>query len=165
MRRIAAGFMTVVLSFAMCGCFLLKPSKSSRKLTTYFYENAVVTGARVFSMYYNENKESVYYVQEVSEGRLDDLVEEIDSTRLVSHFAHADYFYKGRYGIELELEDGTYLIYDCTSLDHTDTPFDRREKRFESIEDRFLEDSGKDFWDRIAEYFPGMEEYEFSYGW
>ncbi len=166
MRCITTVIMTCLLAFALGGCFILKPSGSSRKLTTYFDENAVVVGARVFSQYYDEeDRKTEYYIQEVSPDRLDDLVEEIDSTPLVSHFAHTDYFYKGSYGIELELEDGTYLIYDCTGLDHCETPFDQRKSRFESIEDRYLEDSGKDFWDRIEEYFPGMEEYEFSYGW
>lgn len=165
MKRIAVIILSLTLAFALGGCFLLKPSGSGskRKLTTYFDENAVVVGARVFAE--DRDGEEGYFIKEVQEDRLDELIEEIDRTRLVSHFAHSDYFYKGRYGIELELEDGTYLIYDCTELEHTDTPFDEKESRFDSIEDRYLEDSGKDFWDRIEKYFPGMEDYNFSYGW
>ena len=164
MKRIAVIILSLTLAFAMCGCFLLKPSSGSRhKLTTYFDDNAVVVNARVFAR--DKNGKEEYFIKEVEADRLDDLVEEIDKTRLVSHFAHTDYFYKGWYGIELELDDGTYLIYDCTELEHTGTPFDEKESRYDSIEDRYLEDSGKDFWDRIEEYFPGMEEYDFSYGW
>ena len=163
MRRITAIIMTVMLAFALSGCFLLAPSKTKKKLTTYFDDNAKVVSARVFAK--GRGRDEEYFIKEVSPDQLDDLVNEINATPLVSHIGHSDYFYKGSYGIELTLDDGTYLIYDCTRLDHTDTPFDQKESRFDSIEDRYLEDSGKDFWNRIEKYFPGMEEYSFSYGW
>ena len=164
MRRISAIVLTVMLALSLSGCFLLAPSKTRKKLTTYFDENAKVVSARVFSEA-NKDEEGDYYIQEVSPDQLDDLIEEIDSTPLKTHIGHADYFYKGRYGIELTLSDGNYLIYDCTSLELSDVPFDEKENRFDNIKNDYLEDSNKDFWDRIEKYFPGMEDHNFSYGW
>lgn len=163
MKRSALIILTVMLAFALSGCFLFAPSKSRKKLTTYFDENAEVVAARVFSS--PKSADEDYYIQEVAPEDLDALVEEIDSTTLVSHFGHADYFYKGSYGIELTLSDGTYLIYDCTRLDHTSKPFDPEERSFDADEKEYLEDADKNFWDRIEKFFPGMEDHNFSYGW
>ena len=163
MRRIAAITMTVMLAFALSGCFLLAPSKTKKKLTTYFDDDAEVVSARVFSA--PKKGEEDYYIQEVSPDKLDDLIDEIDATPLKSHIGVSDYFYKGQYGIELTLSDGNYLIYDCTSLELTDTPFDEKESRFDNLKKDYLEDANKDFWDRIEKYFPGMEDHNFSYGW
>ena len=163
MKRIAAIILTVLLAFALSGCFLFTPSKSSKKLTTYFDEDAKVVGARVFASPKKADEE--YYFEEVAPEDLDALVKEIDSTPLTSHFAHTDYFYKGSYGIELTLDDGTYLIYDCTRLDHTSKPFDPENRTFDADEKEFLEDTNEDFWDRIAPYVPGMDVSEFGYGW
>jgi len=76
-------------------------------------------------------------------------------------------FYRGFYGIELELEDGTYLIYDCTCLFHTRNPFDAEDKNDDTIERAYLEDADKNFWDRMEEFFPSLEDYgsEVGYGW
>lgn len=164
MRRIAAIVLTVMLAFALSGCFLLAPSKTKKKLTTYFDEDAEVVAARVFSEA-NKDEEGEYYICEVSPDKLDDLIDEIDATPLKSHIGVADYFYKGRYGIELTLSDGNYLIYDCTSLELSDVPFDEKESRFDNLKKDYLEDADKDFWDRIEKYFPGMEDHNFSYGW
>lgn len=163
MRRIVALLLTVSLIFALSGCFLLKSSKSGRKqLTTYFDENAEVVAARVW---YEDNESGETVIIEASEDEIDALVEEINKTKLSSHFAHADYFYKGFYGLEMTLSDGTYLIYDCTELEISDVPFDEKESRYDSVKDQYLEDVNKDFWDRIEPYFPGMDTQSFSYGW
>ena len=163
MKRIASIFLTVLLAFALSGCFLLEPSTSRKKLTTYFDDNAEVVAARVFAA--PERGEDEYYFQEVDPEDLDALVAEIDATPLKSHFGHTDYFYKGSYGIELTLADGTYLIYDCTRLDHSAKPFDPEDRRGDPDDNEYLEDTNKDFWDRIEKYFPGMEDHNFSYGW
>ncbi|MBR3277524.1 MAG: hypothetical protein IKG01_01270 [Lachnospiraceae bacterium] len=167
MKRLIAILLIIPVIIALGGCFLLRSSGSSQRktITTYFDdidENVEVVAARVWSQ--SEDKDG-FVIIEANEEDLDELVEEINKTRLSLHFAHTDYFYKGFYGLELTLSDGTYLIYDCTSLDHTETPFDEKENRYDSIRDYYLEDVNKDFWERIAPYFPGMNTGRFSYGW
>ena len=160
MKRIAIMMLTLVFAISLCGC-LFSSHISNRKLTTYFDEDAQVISARVFA-YGSDGM----FIKEASEDQLEELVEEIDSTPLISHFGHTDYFYKGQYGIELGLADGNYLLYDCTGLHLLEIPFDEQENfRYESIKTEYLEDANKDFWDRIEKYFPGMEDCNFSYGW
>lgn len=154
--------LTVSVVLALSGCFLLKPSKSKYNLLNYQDTDQNVVAARVWTEHYKDNETIVI---EASEDRLDDLVEEIKKTPITSHFGHVDYFYQGRYGIELTLSDGTYLIYDCTSLEHSKAPYDAEYDAGNRIERDYLEDMDKDFWDRIEKYFPGMDANDFSYGW
>ena len=162
MKRLAAVILTVMLALSLSGCFFLKSSSSRHKITTYFDENTEVVAARVWS---REHRSDDLVIIEAREEDLDALVEELDKTRLSIHFGVADYFYKGFYGIELTLADGTYLIYDCTELELTDKPFDYDDGRYDSIKDEYLEDVNRDLWDRIERFFPGMEDCSFSYGW
>ena len=162
MRRIIAMILTVSVVLALSGCFLLKPTKSKYNLLNYQNTDQTVVAARVWTDHYKNDETTVI---EVSEDQLDDLVEEIKKTPITSHFGHVDYFYQGRYGIELTLSDGTYLIYDCTSLEHSKAPYDAEYDADNRIERDYLEDMNKDFWDRIEKYFPGMDADDFSYGW
>ena len=163
MRRLFAGLLTLVMAVTVCGCFG-SGSVSSKQLTTYFDDAPEAVSARFFV--YPEGSDK-YYIEELPEDRLDDLVEALDATPLRKHAGHTDYFYRGFYGIELELEDGTYLIYDCTCLSHTRNPFDAEDKNDDTIERTYLEDADKNFWDRMEEFFPSLEEYgaEVGYGW
>ena len=146
----------IVALFGYLMIWSLSPRETDKTLTT-FYSDSKVVAVR----YYYRGQDG-YRFEELDEEKLDEFISDLDSMELKTggmvNMIHS-------YGIEMELDDGTYLIYDCTELEHTGTPFDKKESRYDSIEDRYLEDSGKDFWDRIEEYFPGMEEYDFSYGW
>lgn len=168
MRRIITFLLTISVLFSLGGCFLFRPSNepshSRHTLLNYCDNDQTVVAARVWTNGYGELDEP--YIQEVSEDRLDELIEEISKTRISSHFGHTDYFYKGQYGIELTLSDGTYLIYDCTKLTLYDKPYDIDNRKFgEEIKSYYIEDTGKDFWERISPFFPDMDTQYFSYGW
>lgn len=165
MRRIIAFLMMITTVFALSGCFLLSSSGSKREednLLNYLENDQTVVAARVWS---EDRYSDDTLIIEASEDQLDDLVEEIKKTPIKDHFGHADYFYSGWYGIELTLSDGTYLIYDCTCLEHSKAPYDAEYDPENRIKRDYIEDKGRDFWDRIEKYFPGMEDGNFSYGW
>ena len=160
MRRIIALLLLVSVTLALSGCFLY--GKTNRKITTYFDDDTEVVAARVW---YKDFETGEIIIIEVPEDQLDALIEEIDKTPLISHIGHSDYFYKGRYGIELTLSDGNYLIYDCTQLELCTKPFDKKGRSSDDIKYEYLEDADRDFWDRISQFVPGMDPSKFSYGW
>ncbi len=165
MRRLFVIILTVLFAVGVCGCdiFTSKPS-SDKHLTTYFGAGHDVVAARFFV--YPPDAED-YVVSYITVDQLDDLIGAMDETPLIKHMGHTDYFYRGEYGIELELDDGTYLTYDGTALSHTRAPFDAEYSSDDTIERAYLEDANKDFWDRMEEFFPELEEYgEYvGYGW
>lgn len=168
MRRIIAFLLAITVIFSFSGCFLLRPSKdpshSRHTLLNYCGNDQTVVAARVWA--YDAGEQDGPYIREASDDRLGELVEEINKTPVYSHFGHVDYFYRGQYGIELTLSDGTYLIYDCTKLTHYKSAFDVDNHQFgEEIKSYYIEDTGKDFWERISPYFPDMDTHFFSYGW
>jgi hypothetical protein len=154
--------------FSLGGCFLLRSSGSSdtkrkeRTLLNYLENDENVVSARVWT---KQNDEKELVVIEVPEDQLEGLLEEMKKTPIKSHFGVADYFYGGWYGIELTLSDGTYLTYDCTCLEHRKAPYDAEYDPDDKIKKDYIEDKGRDFWDRIEKYVPGMNAEDFSYGW
>ena len=145
--------MTVVMAFALSGCFLFGPTKLKTTLTTEL-SNSQVKSVTFFMM---DSRSDVGYVaEELPSAKLDEFLEEVNSYQLVEHFGHTDYFWGGQFGIEFRLEDGTYLRYDGTKLVHSKVSFDENPGSGDKIKDEFIEVSDVDFWNEMCKYFSAV---------
>ena len=64
---------------------------------------------------------------------------------------HTDYFWGGQFGIELSLEDGTYLTYDGTKLEHRRRSRESGDR--DNIESVFAEVTNMKFWEEMDDFF------------
>ena len=155
MKRFLVIALLLVLTCGMCSCFLFEPHEVESRITTY-YSDSPVESARFFIRKTDGTGE--YDVEELDEDRISELVDKMDSFTLIKHFGHTDYFWGGSYGVEMTLEDGTYLRYDGTKLELSKTPYDAEYDPDARIEDDFIECSNEDYWDAMTEFFTLVEE-------
>ena len=127
---------------SLSGCF---GGRTRKNLLTYFGESRVQS-ARVYIISQKDGQ-----FEELEASRVPELVEKLESMQLKTKSFHTDYFWGGQFGIELSLEDGTYLTYDGTKLEH------RRQSREsgdqEKIESVFAEVTNLDFWEEMDGFF------------
>ena len=152
MRRFLSLALTVLLAASLSGCFLLTPSKP-KKLTTYFSDSEVVS-----VRYYYMTDEGNYRFEELDEDKIDDFVEELDSIEFSTKSFHTDYFWGGQLGIEMELEDGTYLTCDGTKLMLSGASVDSGRSSDEKIRSTYIDVKNGSYWDYVMDYFPSIEE-------
>lgn len=140
------------------GCF--GSSRSSKTLTDFFGESTVVA-ARFYVQY-----DDGYNTEELAQDQLQALVDKLDSMSLKTHSFHTDYFWGGRQGIELKLEDGNYITYDGTRLElrsgsrvegYVDSKYNLRSK--------FIEVTDCEFWDEMKAFFPSIEDSNLFASW
>ena len=123
----------------------------------------------ISARFYDRDREtedgSQFFFEELDASKTQDLVDKLDSMELTYHSFHTDYFWGDHFGIELALEDGTYLTYDGTLLEHSkvtiDTPYDSSNR----IKNRFLEVTNCDFWQEMYEFFPSIDLKGVRTGW
>lgn len=149
MRRSASIFLAVVLVFSFSGCMFAE-RETKKRITTYFGESQV-TAARYYTNYGDEFK-----TEELDASRVATLVEKMDSMTLKVKRFHTDYFWGGRYGIELDLADGTYITYDGTKLEHRSVR--RPEDSGKSKDSTFATVTNMKFWEEMEEFFPSVKE-------
>ena len=153
MRKLMSVLLIFAIVLGTCGCF--GPTSVDENLLNYYDDTAEceVTSVR---FYYKEDGEYVF--EELPEEQIDEFTDSLKSMKLVYHFAHTDYFWGDQFGIELALDDGTYLTYDGTQLEHSkvtiDTPYDKDNR----IRSNFLEVSNVDFWEEMEGYFPSVRD-------
>ncbi len=127
---------------SLSGCF---GGRTRKNLLNYFGESRVQS-ARVYIISQKDGQ-----FEELEASRVPELVEKLESMQLKTKSFHTDYFWGGQFGIELSLEDGTYLTYDGTKLEH------RRHSREsgdqEKIESVFAEVTNMDFWEEMDGFF------------
>lgn len=164
MRRLLSVLLIPVMAVVLGGCFLFEPTPTDEKLTTYLTDSPVIS-ARFYDRDRENEDGSEFFFEDLEEGRLQELVEKLDSMELTHHSYHTDYFWGDHFGIELALEDGTYLTYDGTQLEHSkvtiDTPYDASNR----IKSRFLEVTNCDFWEEMCEFFPEIDLKGVRTGW
>ena len=146
----------VLIVVMLVGLFLgaISRHKTDKKIPT-FYSDSEIVAVR----YYHREGDG-YRVEELDEDRLDDFVDDLNSMKLEAG-GMLDYYWGGSFGIEMELEDGTYLNYDGTNLE-----LYRRSRldAYFSYDDRLKNKSNfvyvmnYDFWEVAEEYFPSIEE-------
>ena len=149
---IVIGIVIVLIGSLAVSAFLKHDTKKT--IPTYYSDSEIVS----VRYYYWES--DGYRFEELDEDRLDDFVDDLDSM-VITHGGLLDYYWGGNFGIEMELEDGTYLTYDGTRLT----------LRSSGIGDEYLDSSNEirrksdyvyvenyEFWDVMEDYFPSIEE-------
>lgn len=137
----------IVALFGFAFMKVLTGYKTDKTITT-FYSDSEVVAAR----YYYHDADGIH-VEELDEGRLDAYVADIDSMEIVVG-GIANPVISGGTGIEMELEDGTYLTYNGDTL--TLASRSRADDSYtydDIIEDDNIADVNDDFWDIAADYF------------
>lgn len=149
MKRLLSIFLISILAMSLCGCFLFEATSTSNKIPTFFSDSEIVS----VRYYYHESEG--YRIEELDEDRLDEFIDELNAMELKSGGAR-DYFWGGSFGVEMTLEDGTYLTYDGTRLELLDRPID--DPKSDDIKGEFVYVTNCEFWDVMRNYFPSINE-------
>jgi hypothetical protein len=124
---------------------------------------AIYSDSEIVSVrYFYEDKDG-YRFENLDEDRLEEFVDELDSMELeAGGIMQSYYWWRGDFGIEMAMEDGTYQMYDGSWL----------ELRRSELVDEYSKDDvinqkcnyvyvlNCDFWEVMKEYFPSIEENE-----
>lgn len=122
------------------------------KTISTFYTKSDIVAVRYY--YYNSDG---YRFEELDEDLLDDFIDDLDSME-IEYGGAMDYYWGGKYGIEMELKDGKYLLYDGTNLTYSESGIDDEFPYNDKIKDEFVYVTDCDFWEVMEEYFPSIEE-------
>ena len=146
-------FIAIIVA-AVGGMFMwaLSPHKTDKRLMNYYSDSEIVA-----VRYFSHDAEG-YTFEELDEDRLDEFIDDLNSMELEAGGVMG-YYGGSSCGIEMELEDGTYLTYDGSHL----------VLRGSRIDDDITSDDGNsdieavyvincDFWEVMEEYFPSAEE-------
>ena len=125
----------------------------TKKNIPTFYSNS-----EIVSVVYYYHEADGYRFEELDEDQLDDFVDDLYSMDIETG-GMMDYYWGNSFGIEMELEDGTYMSYDGTRLElyeksrmDDDFSYDYRK------DSEYVYVVNYDFWDVAKEYFPSIEE-------
>ena len=159
MKKLRLPALLLALTLLLTGCF----GSTSTGLLKH-WECGKVTAARFYT-YFNENGEGPL-VEELPADRLEELAETLDSMKYKYHLGHTDYYWGGKFGIELELEDGTYWRYDGTHLERSKVPFQDQDKTDERpMRSSFVEVVECDFWKIMEDFFPAVKDSPLMGSW
>ncbi len=150
MKRSVCVLLTCVLllSLTLSGCF---KSKEKQGLLSAFKMGKPVS-ARFYTSFAEEDKQ----VEELDSSRLGALTETLERFHYKTHFFHTDYYWDGRFGIELSLDDGTFWIYDGTLMKHTTVSILDKQTEPKLLDRDFVEVTDADFWETMREFFPSI---------
>ena len=146
----------VLIIGLVVGLFLgvVSRHKTDKKIPS-FYSDSEIVAVRYF-----HRESDGYRIEELDEDRLDDFVDDLYSMKLETG-GMMDYYWGGSFGVEMELEDGTYLTYDGTRLElyqrsrlDEDFSYDDRIKN----KSEYVYVMNYEFWEVMDEYFPSIEE-------
>ncbi len=136
----------ILALFGYLMVWTLSPHETDKKLTT-FYSDSEVIAVRYYCI-----DQDGYRFEELDEERLDEFISDLDSMEIKTggmvNMIHS-------YGIEMELDDGTYLDYDGKRLYLISGPIDS--ENLEHIENEAVQVTDQDFWEVMKDYFPSIE--------
>ena len=141
-KIICVGVLVFSLLFNLTGCF---GGRTRKNLLNYFGESKVQS-ARIYIISQKDGQ-----FEELKASRVPELVKKLESMQLKTKAFHTDYFWGGQFGIELSLEDGTYLTYDGTKLEHRRRSRESGDR--DNIESVFAEVTNMNFWDEMDAFF------------
>ncbi len=152
-KIISITVITMLAAILLCGC-CGGSSRSDKKLTKYYSDSPVIAA----SFYLGDE----FY--ELPQDQLPAFCEKLDSMELERHVGHVDYYWAYQFGIELSLEDGTFINYDGTKYNLFSTSLRESHDSENKLHGCFLEVTNMDFWAEIREFFPNIPE-ELYTGW
>jgi hypothetical protein len=82
-----------------------------------------------------------------------------------THGFHRDYFWHGQYGIELVLDDGTFLDYDGTCLEQRSVSMLETTGSEFQLHKEYVEVTSCDFWEVMDSFFEVVGESHASTNW
>ena len=132
----------MLIAFTFTGCF---GGRTRKNLLNYFGESKVQS-ARIYIISQKDGQ-----FEELKASRVPELVKKLESMQLKTKAFHTDYFWGGQFGIELSLEDGTYLTYDGTKLEHRRRSRESGDR--DNIESVFAEVTNMKFWEEMDDFF------------
>ncbi len=132
----------MLIAFTFTGCF---GGRTRKNLLNYFGESKVQSAR----LYVISQKDGQF--EELKSSRVPELVEKLESMQLKTKAFHTDYYWGGQFGIELSLEDGTYLTYDGTKLEHRRRSRESGDR--DNIESVFAEVTNMKFWEEMDDFF------------
>jgi hypothetical protein len=132
----------MLIAFTFTGCF---GGRTRKNLLNYFGESKVQSAR----LYVISQKDGQF--EELKSSRVPELVERLESMQLKTKAFHTDYYWGGQFGIELSLEDGTYLTYDGTKLEHRRRSRESGDR--DNIESVFAEVTNMKFWEEMDDFF------------
>lgn len=141
-RTIAFILILALTALSLSGCF---GGRTRKNLLNYFGE-CKVQSARIYIISQKDGQ-----FEELKASRVPELVKKLESMQLKTKAFHTDYFWGGQFGIELTLEDGTYLTYDGTKLEHRRRSRESGDR--DNIESVFAEVTNMNFWDEMDAFF------------
>ena len=159
MKRIISLFLIVALALSLCGC----THTTDKKIPTYFSDSPVESVRFYYFLSQDEEFNAEYFYEDLPAERIGELTETLNSMDLVYHGFHTDYYWAYKFGIEMKLEDGTYLTYDGTKLTLSNAPIAEVYKKPSSetrIKDAFIEVSNMDYWEAVKPFFPSTNDKE-----
>ena len=153
----------VLTAFVLACCLLLSGCFGGREkqglLSVYKMGNPV--SARFYTSFAEEGKQ----VEELDSSKLPELTERLQSMHYKTHAFHTDYYWGGKFGVELTLDDGTYWSYDGTLVKHSSRSLVDREAEERVLGRSFVEVTDCDFWSVMQEFFPSIDRNMIMGGW
>ena len=154
-RTLIAALLIFAVCASLCGC--LGSYESTKKLTSY-YTQSPVKAARFYQQYY-EDEQYVYRADELDPSQLPALTEKLDSMALTHHGFHTDYYWGGRFGLELEFEDGTFMTYDGTKAEYrSKSMLDGGDDSANRLSSDFLEVTNMSFSEELGKFFEAAKD-------
>lgn len=129
------------------------PHKSDRQIPSFY------TTSNVVSVRYYYREEDGYRTEDLDESKLKEFVSDLYSMEIKTG-GMMDYYWGGSFGIEMKMEDGSYVYYDGTKLESTRKSRldDQSSYGPEKRQSEFVYVMNYDFWDVMKKYFPSIEE-------
>ena len=149
---VAVSILILILTelLTLTGCLFSRSPSNGKTLANYFEESAVVA-----ARYYCKESDGSYFVEELPEDRLKEFISAIESIDFSTYRFHTDYYWDGRFGIELELENGNFVTFDGTKLSLRSAS--RLSEESETVRSVFAEVKDLDFLKEMARFFPSIE--------
>lgn len=157
--KITKKLIVLLLAALMAACLgcTFEGRKTSKKLPS-FYTSSPVVSARFYT--FEDGGERVFY--ELDGSRLEAFVSTLNGMELKTHSFHPDYFWAGRYGVELTYEDGTFMTYDGTCAVHRSASMSEDDGNEAKLSRGFIEVSNCEFWEEMLPFFPQVGEGGYS---
>ena len=145
----------VLLAGMLICCLLLTGCFGGRERQDLLsvYKMGTPVSARFYTSFAEEGKQ----VEELDSSRLPELTERLQSMHYKTHGFHTDYYWSGKFGVELTLDDGSFWFYDGTSLQLRSASILESNGNETRQSSTFVEVTDCDFWAVMQEFFPSID--------
>ena len=153
----------VLLTGLLLCCLLLSGCFGSREKQDLLglWKMGTPVSARFYTSFAEKDKQ----VEELDASRLSELTERLEGMHYKTHGFHTDYYWGGKFGVELTLDDGTFWFYDGTSLQLRSVSILESYENADQLHKSFVEVTDCDFWVVMQEFFSSIDRNMILGGW